>query len=173
VTSVWVGFHQGNIDMVPPTTRIPVYGGTWPTEIWRLFMVHATQGMTPEPFPVPRVGYVTVAVDTTQDPYCLPNRYTLPADIQTVQFIQGTQPTAVCTTPTKAQSLVLPSVIGLHTIGAIDALQRAGFNVQVAEARSTQPAGSVIYQSPSAGTSAPSSSTVTIPVAEPPASSGG
>ena len=131
VTAVWVGFHQGNIDMVPPTTRIAVYGGTWPADIWRLFMLRATAGMPPSPFPVPQVGYVSEAVDVTQDPYCLPNRYTLPINIRTMQFFQGTQPTKVCTTPTASQPLILPSVIGLAHEGCdlgagAGGVQRAG-----------------------------------------------
>ncbi len=172
VTAVWVGFHQGNIDMVPPTTRIAVYGGTWPADIWRLFMLRATAGMPPSPFPVPQVGYVSEAVDVTQDPYCLPNRYTLPINIRTMQFFQGTQPTKVCTTPTASQPLILPSVIGLRTRGAISVLERAGFNVQVGEMTSNQLPGTVVYQTPSAGTTAPSSSTVRITVARAPAASG-
>ena len=38
VTSVWVGYPEGQISMVPPTTRIRVTGGTWPAHIWQLFM---------------------------------------------------------------------------------------------------------------------------------------
>jgi penicillin-binding protein 1A len=30
VAAVWVGFPQGQISMEPPTTRITVFGGTWP-----------------------------------------------------------------------------------------------------------------------------------------------
>ncbi len=37
--AVWVGFHEGLIPMEPPRTRITVFGGTWPAQIWRLFMV--------------------------------------------------------------------------------------------------------------------------------------
>jgi penicillin-binding protein 1A len=173
VASVWVGFHQGNIDMIPPRTRITVYGGTWPADIWRLFMLRATAGMAASPFPVPQVGYVSEAVDVTQDPYCLPNRYTLPINIQTMQFFQGTQPTKVCTTPTASQPLLLPSVIGLHANEAISVLKRAGFNVQVGEtASTTQLPGTVVYETPSAGTTALSSSTVRITVARAPPVSG-
>ena len=40
--AVWVGFHEGLIPMEPPRTRITVFGGTWPAQIWRL--VHAEGG---------------------------------------------------------------------------------------------------------------------------------
>ena len=38
VTSVLIGYPEGQISMVPPTTRIRVTGGTWPAQIWQLFM---------------------------------------------------------------------------------------------------------------------------------------
>jgi penicillin-binding protein 1A len=41
VTSVWVGFAEAQISMVPPTTRLRVTGGTWPAEIWQLYMTAA------------------------------------------------------------------------------------------------------------------------------------
>src|SRR5207253_1765202 len=28
--AVWVGFPRGQVSMIPPTTRITVFGGTWP-----------------------------------------------------------------------------------------------------------------------------------------------
>jgi len=41
VTSVWIGYGEGQIAMVPPQTRIRVTGGTWPAEIWQLYMTAA------------------------------------------------------------------------------------------------------------------------------------
>ncbi|NOX29960.1 MAG: PBP1A family penicillin-binding protein [Actinobacteria bacterium] len=41
VTGVWVGYAEGQIPMVPPQTRIRVTGGTWPAEIWQLYMTAA------------------------------------------------------------------------------------------------------------------------------------
>ena len=76
--AIWVGFHQGQIPMEPPRTRITVFGGTFPAQIWRVLMLRATSGMPAESFPTPEVRYLSVAVDVTQRPYCLPNAYTLP-----------------------------------------------------------------------------------------------
>jgi len=45
VTSVWVGFAEAQISMVPPTTRLRVTGGTWPAEIWQLYMTAALAEM--------------------------------------------------------------------------------------------------------------------------------
>ena len=173
VTSVWVGFHQGSIPMQPPTTRITVFGGTWPAEIWRNYMLRATAGMVARDFPMPQVGYVSVAVDASQDPYCLPNAYTLPSNIQTLQFIDGTQPSRECKTPTSAQVVTIPSVIGMPEADAQALLEQAGFNVTVGVTSSTQPPGTVVYQSPAAGTSAYQTTLVTITVAGKAASPGG
>src|SRR5207245_2880134 len=61
VTAVWVGFPQGQISMQPPRTRITVFGGTWPAQIWRLFMLKATAHMPVRQFPTANVQYVSVA----------------------------------------------------------------------------------------------------------------
>ena len=165
---VWVGFPQGQVSMAPPTTRITVFGGTWPAQIWHAFMVKATARMPIHPFPSPSVRYVSVAVDITQTPYCLPNQFTLPANIRTLQFIEGVQPRKICTTPTSSRLVNVPSVIGRSQASATAVLDRAGFNVQVQVAPSTLPAGSVIAQSPTAGTSLYQTSTVTITVSQAP-----
>ena len=162
--AVWVGFARGAIPMEPPTTRITVFGGTWPAQIWRLFMLKAAADLPVRTFPTPDVGYVTVSVDITQDPYCLPNPYTLPQNIQSLDFIQGTQPTKTCKTPTSLESVTVPSVIGMTQAQAEEILKEAGFVVGVAVTPSTQPPGTVIYQTPSAGTSAYQTSAVTITV---------
>ncbi|HET6712147.1 MAG TPA: transglycosylase domain-containing protein [Actinomycetota bacterium] len=164
--AVWIGFHEGLIPMEPPRTRITVFGGTWPAQIWRLFMLRAAADLPEREFPTPEVGYLSVSVDVSQSPYCLPNAYTLPQNIDTLQFIEGTEPTEVCTSPTRVQSVPVPSVIGLDQASAALALEDAGFYVAVRVEPSTQPAGTVIYQSPSAGTSANQTSTVTITVSE-------
>jgi penicillin-binding protein 1A len=168
--AVWVGFHQGQIAMEPPRTRITVFGGTWPAQIWRVLMLRATAHLTADTFPTPEVSYLTVAVDATQNPYCLPNRYTLPQNIEDLTFIAGTEPTAACATPTTVQQVIVPSVIGFSQSQAMDTLREAGFYVDVTMGTSTQPAGTVIYESPAAGTNAFQTDTVTITVAKEPPS---
>ena len=163
--AVWVGFHEGQIPMEPPRTRITVFGGTLPAQIWRLFMEGASENLPVRDFPTPDVGYLSVSVDVTQSSPCLPNAFTLPQNIDTLQFIKGTEPTAVCTRPTEVQDVAVPSVIGLDQATAMIALEDTGFYVDVRAEPSTQPPGIVIYQSPSAGTDATQTSTVTITVA--------
>ncbi|MBI3648381.1 MAG: transglycosylase domain-containing protein, partial [Actinobacteria bacterium] len=124
--AVWVGFPKANISMQPPTTRITVFGGTWPASIWRAFMLAASRRWPPRQFPTPSVSFVSVAVDVTQDPYCLPNGFTPPGNIETLHFIDGTQPTKTCRTPTSAQLVTVPSVIGLRQSLAESRLRSAG-----------------------------------------------
>jgi penicillin-binding protein 1A len=166
--AVWVGFHQGQVSMVPPRTRIDVFGGTWPAQIWRNLMLRATADLPPEAFPTPEVKYLAVAVDVTQSPYCLPNRFTLPIDIDVLHFIAGTEPTEVCTTPTSVQDVIVPSVVGIEQPQGMALLEESGFYVRVRLEPSTQPSGTVIYQEPVGGTTAAQTGTVTITVATPP-----
>jgi penicillin-binding protein 1A len=167
--AIWVGFHEGQIPMEPPRTRITVFGGTWPAQIWRLLMEKATATLPPDAFPTPEVHYVTVAVDATQDPACLPNQFTPPNHIESLNYVAGTEPTQTCTSPTTLQSVLVPSVIGFDEQHATAALTQAGFYVKSASEASTQPVGTVIYQDPAAGTSKEQTSTVTITVARAPA----
>jgi penicillin-binding protein 1A len=164
--AVWVGFHEGQIPMEPPRTRITVFGGTWPAQIWRLFMENAAAKLPVRDFPTPDVGYLSVTVDVTQSTPCLPNAFTLPQNIDTLQFIEGTEPTEIYTTPTSVQDVAVPSVIGLDEASATLALENTGFYIEVRGEPSTQPPGIVIYQSPPAGTQATQTSSVTITIAE-------
>jgi len=165
--AVWVGFPQGQISMAYPTVRISrVYGGTWPAQIWHAFMVNATRTMPIRDFPEPTgvVEYVSVKIDITQG--CVANPYTPPANIRTMRFIAGTEPTKVCREPSSYQYLTVPSVVGLRQPEAVSALRAAGFNVAVQLVGSDQPPGTVVGQDPAGGSPAQQTSTVTISVAE-------
>ncbi len=52
VTSVWVGFPDRQVSMVPPTTRIRVTGGSWPAQIWQLYTTAALAQTPVTRFPV-------------------------------------------------------------------------------------------------------------------------
>jgi penicillin-binding protein 1A len=65
-TAVWVGFPQAQISMVPPRTRIKVVGGTWPAQIWQLYMSSAlaevpASAFAPPPPPPEATTSTTVA----------------------------------------------------------------------------------------------------------------
>ncbi len=167
VAAVWVGFPQGQISMAPPTTRITVFGGTWPAQIWNAFMAAATTHMPVRSFPTaPVVEYVTLRVDVTQG--CLANPFTPPADVKPFQYTAGTEPyLKVCKEPSSYQTLTVPSVVGLQKEAAITTLHNAGFNVSVVfEPSSDQPDGTVYSQDPSGGSQLLQTATVTITVVQ-------
>ena len=171
--AVWVGFHQGQIPMEPPRTRLTVFGGVWPAQIWRLLMLKATASLAPESFASPDVRYVTASVDITQQPYCLPNAFTLPQNIEVLHFIAGTAPTAACTSPSSLQKVLVPSVVGFPQDAATSALERSGFYVRIAEEVSTQPPDTVIWQTPAGGIAEFQTSTITVTIAKPPRNANG
>ncbi|MBW3536806.1 MAG: PBP1A family penicillin-binding protein, partial [Actinobacteria bacterium] len=67
-TAVWVGFPQTQRSMVPPATRIRVTGGSWPAEIWQLYMsaALAQEPITPFPQPPPPPQAPDVVVETNR-----------------------------------------------------------------------------------------------------------
>jgi hypothetical protein len=112
----------------------------------------------------PEVEYVTLRVDVTRG--CLANQYTPPQDIDTYQYVAGTEPSLeTCTEPTSYQQLTVPSVIGLDKETATTRLHAAGFNVAVEFAESDEREGTVIGQDPKGGSSLMQTGTVTITVA--------
>ena len=170
VTAVWVGYPQGQVSMC--CTRIgTVFGGTWPASIWRTFMSAATANMRAKDFPIgPTSEYIVLHIDVTRG--CLANPFTAPSDIETRQYVPGTEPTLrVCTEPSSYQELIVPSVIGLDKDAAIGTLHGAGFNVSVEYADSSETPDIVIEQDPQGGSSLVQTGTVTITVAREPASS--
>jgi penicillin-binding protein 1A len=52
-TTVWVGYPKGKISM-ESIHGIPVTGGSFPAQIWRLFMSSAIGQLEPEGFPEPK-----------------------------------------------------------------------------------------------------------------------
>jgi len=52
-TSVWVGFPDRQVSMVPPRTRIRVLGGSWPAQIWQLYTTAALADTPVTEFPPP------------------------------------------------------------------------------------------------------------------------
>jgi len=62
VAAVWVGYPQGRI----PMTNVHgarVYGGTFPAQIWRSFMLWAHAGRPIHDFEVPEADLITVEID--------------------------------------------------------------------------------------------------------------
>jgi penicillin-binding protein 1A len=148
-TAVWVGFAEPRanssgqrqlVGMSPPNTRITVYGGTYPAQIWANFMRAALEDVEPTPLMDP----ATTPVAPTTLPE--PNR----------EFVEPVQ---------ADEEVTVPEVAGLDSSTAADRLERAGLSSErvVVTSASAQP-GAVLTQSPAAGSSVPRGSTVWIEV---------
>lgn len=149
---------------VPPEcrqTRIRVSGGTWPTQIWQLYMLSALEGVPASTFPVPQVEVISVDIDVSQG--CLPNPYTPKDLIQKQSFIKGTEPTEICKEPTGPVGATVPSVIGYPEDDARRLLEQAGLVViRQEEPSRLYPPGRVTRQDPSPGSGVSAGSSVTI-----------
>jgi penicillin-binding protein 1A len=170
VAAVWVGFpRRADIPMVYPKVRLPyVTGGSWPAQIWRAFMVNATQDLPPIGFPQPAVeaGPTSVLVDVRRN--CLPNRWTLPTDVAVVVYADQRPPTRVCTVPSGPQVVDVPGVVGMSRDEATAELESWAFEVSVVtriDPNATP--GTVLSQSPPAGSPLLQGSVVKIVIPEP------
>lgn len=104
VTAVWVGYPEASIEMktscgtsdpsVCRPTRITVFGGSWPAQIWRLFMSQALAGVPVDDFDIPSGAYVKVAVDVRTG--CRATTGTPDEFIEVERFVIGTQPKNIC-----------------------------------------------------------------------------
>jgi penicillin-binding protein 1A len=170
VAAVWVGFPQGQISMAPPTTRITVFGGTWPAQIWHTFMTAATAHMPVRDFPtapaepssyqtltVPSVVGLTEEEATTalhsagfnvsvvfEAAVDQPEGTVLSQDPSGgSQLLQTATVTITVAkgSPSPSPSLAtVPDVIGLTSGAASAALKRAGFVVSVVLRQECDPA---------------------------------
>jgi penicillin-binding protein 1A len=141
-TAVWVGFPDVGangqlVSMRPPNTKITVFGGTYPAQIWQRFMTAALAGRPPSAFHPP------TSTTTTSPP--------------------GLAPTTTATAP--RPPVAVPTVVGEKVADAVAALQAAGFTVErIPAADGSGPPGRVVAQSPVGGRTAPAGSTVRIEV---------
>ncbi|HUR48932.1 MAG TPA: PBP1A family penicillin-binding protein [Acidimicrobiales bacterium] len=134
-TAVWVGFPDAQRSMVPPTTRIRVTGGSWPAEIWQLYMASALaqRPITPFPAPPPPPNAPDVVVET--DDGDLVGRVTL------------------------------DNVVGMPAEPAVNRLKERGFRViERIVPNGEYPPGYVVDQSPEPGAAVRPGAKVTIAV---------
>jgi len=78
--AVWVGFPEGRVPMVPPRTRIPVLGGTWPAEAFARFGVQALAQVPAADFPAPAGGTGSGEAGSAPTAPAVPSVVGLPAD---------------------------------------------------------------------------------------------
>lgn len=99
VTAVWVGYPEGRISM-RNVHGIRVFGGTFPAQIWSLFMSRALSGSPAIDFELPWADMVTIEIDPATGlragPYC--------SGGETVTMLKQLAPTQTCPSPSPAPS---------------------------------------------------------------------
>jgi penicillin-binding protein 1A len=168
VTSVWVGYPQGEIEMKTSClgsyapckpTRITVQGGSWPAEIWSKYDLQALSGTPATPFVQPSTGLTTVMIDSRTG--CLADNYTPPQYRTTGTFAVGSAPSQTCRQP--GDIVQIPNVYGFPQDQALKVLQSNGFAVSVQnQTTDVYPSGRVINETPGGNSKAARGSTVTI-----------
>ena len=152
--AVWVGFPRGRVPMVPPRTRAPVEGGSWPAEIFNRFGLRALADIPADDFPLPAAHLVQVEVDGRQD--CLPTDFTPITAISRRSYVPGSEPTAPCPAPQAAPAVDVPKVEGMPVDAAERQLRAAGFRVERRPRHSPSlPPGYVTAQRPAHGRDQP------------------
>ena len=156
VTSVWVGFPDAQRSMVPPATRVKVQGGTWPAQIWQLYMSAALAQVPITPFPAaapaassdngvlrPVPAVVGMPADQADDVLGAQGfhgvRVSVPNGDYPPGYVVGQSPCAGCLAAggsgvtlqvgTGKAAAPVPSVLGQTQAGARQALEAAGFGI--------------------------------------------
>jgi len=160
VTAVWVGYPQGQI----PMTRVhglKVSGGTLPAQIWASFMRRALAQVPVSEFDT-KAAKDWVSVEVCAESLLLPTEY-CPSKIVRL-FRQGEEPTTACQVHVPPR-VVVPRVVGLSVEEAKSTLQGLGLvAVTRKDDTSTQPAGTVVAQTPGEGATVAPGSKVTLVV---------
>ncbi len=161
VASVWVGYPEGRISMGGMT------GGSLPATIWHNFMSGALKGTPATPFSKSSETSSQSSEQTQEVTVTLCDVSGLLArpgcpSTHTATFPRNAVPTAYCNIHSSASTKLVPNVVGMGSSGAQSALSGAGFQVSTVRQASTEPSGTVVGQTPTAGTTLSRDSTVTI-----------
>ncbi|MDD5748459.1 MAG: PBP1A family penicillin-binding protein [Actinomycetota bacterium] len=167
VTAVWVGYPEGRISMGG------MCGGDLPATIWGDFMSKALKDVPPTSFEAASSedevqrdegNSVTLLVcdgsGLLATPYCPHSHYRT--------FRRGEEPTRPCNVHTERTTNVVPNVVGMNQSSAKELLTQSGYSVSVTQQSSAQSPGTVVSQTPSAGTRLAPGRSVTITVSSGP-----
>jgi penicillin-binding protein 1A len=160
VTSVWVGYPQGQRPMYDVHGR-RVAGGTFPAEIWARFMTGALAGVPEQGFRRPAKN-VLVSARVCDVTNLLITKY-CPRPV-TARFQVGHVPEKVCGVHTNPSTVAVPRVLGMQVGEATEMLVRLGFVAVPTYVRSKAPLGTVLEQTPHAGQTAAYGSLVAVQV---------
>ena len=173
VAAVWVGFPEGNVQMVAPNTEYTITGGTWPARIWSRFAIAALGGVSYSSVDTDsEVELVTVRLDTSTGflagPLC-PRSH-----VVTVQLRPAVVPSIICPIH-NPQGLVVadrgtvPEVEGYGVTDAVMLLEASGYDIRIswtAESQYITP-GTIVSQSPESFSALEAGQVVAIAVAGP------
>lgn len=156
-TSVWIGYSDSKKPM-KNVHGIRVAGGTFPAQIWRLFMNEALSGLPRIDFVRPKGGIyqVKLCVESNKKagPYC-PDTY-----VATFPNKQG--PAGICDIHKTPPPVTVANFKGLSEKAAKDLAASLGLSLQLTFSITNQQAGMVLSQSPEAGVVIPKGSAVTL-----------
>jgi penicillin-binding protein 1A len=162
VASVWVGHPEGQISMATDYGGGPVFGGSWPAQIWSNFFGRLLGTLPPTPFDVPETDLITVTVDTRGE-NCLASETTPDEYRDTVEVLPGTEPDETC--QIEGDIVEVPDVIDFPAADAVAAMHGVGLDVSLTyETTDDYPPGLVMSQSPEGGSQAEEGSTVTLTI---------
>ena len=165
VTVVWVGYPDEQKAMTD-VHGIKVTGGSLPAKIWAAFMKAALKEVPESQFAQPSTDQWT-SVEVCSESQQLPTE--LCPETVKVLFRADKIPTEECSIHTPKE-IVVPDVVGYGQAEAEGLLEQAGFKVtSVEDAGSLGPPGSVVEQSPAAGSKLLQGGLVTLVVSARPA----
>ncbi|MHB8793266.1 MAG: transglycosylase domain-containing protein [Thermoleophilia bacterium] len=147
VTTVWVGYPAQRTSMVD-IRGVRVTGGSWPSQIWNLYMNQALAATEPHDFVKPPnsdLQLIQICSDSGQlaNPWC-PKK-------ESRSFFPGHLPTEKCTLH-KAQDLTMPKLTGMKFLDAWKVVRAMGLDVDISfKSDPSKPADTVVDQVPKAG----------------------
>jgi penicillin-binding protein 1A len=163
-TAVWMGFPAAQTAMSNVHGR-PVTGGSFPAEIWSKFMRAALAGQAKKDFARPdglKQGSICSETGMAATPYCPRTEMAL--------LLSGTE-LKTCTKHVTPPKTTVPNLVGMTKEAALALLGKLKLRSAVAEASAKDVAvGTVVSQTPKAGSSGTTQTVVTITVSSGPGS---
>jgi len=142
--SIWIGLPEET----KPIGRIRdtiVVGGTFPADIWRLFMTKALEGVPVSDFPAPEKKLIEVEVCSNSG--LIPGPFCPDIERQFSLFVEGTEPKTYCD---KHNQISMPNLIGLsknEVIKILDSLKLTNVEI-IEEFNPDYPKGKVFKHEP-------------------------
>ncbi len=125
---VWIGFPEETKPMGRIRDTI-VVGGTFPAEIWRIFMTKALENVPVSDFPSPEKKLIEVEVCSSSG--LIPGPFCPDSEKQLSLFVEGSEPKEYCNEHNKVS---MPNLIGLSKDEAIKILESLKLtNIEIIE----------------------------------------